>query len=479
MRESIVLSDSTSSTLPPEQVIVTADGMPPGMPRILAVATITIGLSMAVLSNSMTNLALPYMARDLGISAGNSIWIVNATQIAQMVMLLPLAALADIVGYRQVYRAGLILFCIASLGCVFSPSLPLLLVARTFQGVGGAALMAIQPALVRAIYPRNMLGRGLGFNTTVIATTLAAGPSIGAALLTVWSWPVLFAVYIPLGLISFALGERFLPHTVHVRRPFDVVSAVMSGITFGLLIFGIDGIAHGHSWRIVVAEIGGAALLGTLFIWRQTRLADPMMPVDIFRRPIFSLSITTSSCTFVAQGLAYVSLPFFFHTVLGRSATDTGILLTAWPIALACVAPFAGRLADRYHAGILGSIGLTSMTVGLVLTALLPVDPSTANVMWRLMLCGAGFGIFASPNNRLMMNAVPRERSGSAGGIIATSRTLGQTMGAALVALMFGLFDFSSGPAGASSATHAALWLGAAFAGTALVIGGMRMRLQR
>jgi DHA2 family multidrug resistance protein-like MFS transporter len=337
--------------------------------------------------------------------------------------------------------------------------------------------MAIQPALVRAIYPRNMLGRGLGMNTTVVATSLAAGPSIGAALLSIWAWPVLFGVYVPLGLISFVLAERYLPHTTHVHRPFDVVSAALSGATFGLLIFGIGGMAHGHSRARILGELGAAALLGTLFVWRQTRLKHPMMPIDVFKRPLFALSISSATCTFTAQGLAFVSLPFFFHTVLGRNATDTGILLTAWPLALAGIAPIAGRLADRHHAGVLGAIGLTSMTAGLVLTALLPPDPSTPDIMWRLVLCGAGFGIFAAPNNRLMMNAVPRERSGSAGGIIATARTLGQTMGAALVALVFGLFDFSGG--GAADAAKAALWLSAGFAGTALFVGSFRMRMQR
>jgi DHA2 family multidrug resistance protein-like MFS transporter len=394
-----------------------------------------------------------------------------------MITLLPVAALADIVGYRHVYRFGLAMFCVASLGCALAPTLSWLIAARIVQGLSGSAIMAIQPALVRAIYPRNMLGRGLGFNTTVVATSLAAGPSIGAALLSIWSWPVLFGVYIPLGLIAFVLAERYLPHTAHIRRPFDVLSAALSGVTFGLLIFGIDGIAHGHSWQVIGGELGTALLLGSLFVWRQSRLAHPMMPIDVFRRPLFSLSITTATCTFAAQGLAFVSLPFFFHTVLGRSASSTGVLLTAWPLALAAVAPIAGRLADRHHAGLLGAIGLTSMTAGLVLTALLPADPSTFNIMWRLVLCGAGFGIFASPNNRLMMNAVPRDRSGSAGGIIASARTLGQTMGAALVALIFGLFDFSGG--GANAAAHAALWLGASFAATALVIGSMRLRLQR
>jgi DHA2 family multidrug resistance protein-like MFS transporter len=245
------------------------------------------------------------------------------------------------------------------------------------------------------------------------------------------------------------------------------------------LIFGIDGIAHGHSKALILGELGVAVLLGALFIWRQTRLKDPMMPIDVFKRPLFALSISSATCTFTAQGLAFVSLPFFFHTVLGKSATDTGILLTAWPLALAGIAPIAGRLADRHHAGFLGAIGLTSMTLGLVLTALLPPNPSTPDIMWRLVLCGAGFGIFAAPNNRLMMNSVPRDRSGSAGGIIASARTLGQTVGSALVALVFGLFDFSGGGGDAATASQAALWLGAAFAATALVVGSLRMRLQR
>jgi len=448
--------------------------MPAGVPRVLAVATITIGLMMSVLSNSMTNLALPYIAKDLQITAESSIWIVNAQQIALIVMLLPVAALADIVGYRHVYRVGLILFSIASIGCALAPSLPWLLVGRTFQGLGGAAIVSVQPALVRAIYPRAQLGRGLGFNTTVVATSLAAGPSIGAALLSMAPWPILFAAYAPLGVVSFMLAHRYLPHTTHTRRPFDIASAALSGTAFGLLIFAIDGVAHGHQVGMVLAEFALAAILGTLFVRRQKALTDPMMPLDVFRRSIFALSITASTCTFTAQGLAFVSLPFFFHTVLGRDAAATGVLLTAWPLALAAIAPLAGRLADRHHAGLLGIVGLASMATGLFLTALLPANPADGDIMWRLVLCGAGFGIFASPNNRLIMSAVPRERSGSAGGIIATARTLGQTLGAALVAVVFGLFDFSSG--GATDAARAAIWLAAGFAFTALIVGSLRLK---
>ena len=220
-------------------------------------------------------------------------------------------------------------------------------------------------------------------------------------------------------------------------------------------------------------------LLGTLFVWRQTRLADPMMPVDVFRRPIFALSISSATCTFTAQGLAFVSLPFFFHTVLGKSATDTGILLTAWPLALAGIAPIAGRLADRHHAGVLGAIGLTSMTTGLVLTALLPRQSLDGRHHVAAGAVRRGLRHLRRAQQPADDECRAARRSGSAGGIIATARTLGQTMGAALVALMFGLFDFSGGGSEAATASQAAIWLGAAFAATALVIGSMRMRLQR
>ena len=245
----------------------------------------------------MTNLALPYIAHDLDISAESSIWIVNASQIALMVTLLPIAALADIIGYRHVYRAGLALFCLASLGCALAPSLVLADRRPHRPGAGRRRrMMSVQPALVRAIYPRNMLGRGLGFNTTVVATSLAAGPSIGAACSRSGPGRSCSRVYIPLGIIAFVLGERYLPHTTHVHRPFDFLSAVMSGITFGLLIFGIDGIAHGHS---AAGDPGRARRRGAAR--RAVRLAPDaarrsddagrhlqaadLRPVDLDRRP--------------------------------------------------------------------------------------------------------------------------------------------------------------------------------------------------
>jgi len=154
---------------------------------------------------------------------------------------------------------------------------------------------------------------------------------------------------------------------------------------------------------------------------------------------MFALSSLTALCSFAAQGLAFVALPFYFQTVLGLSAVETGLLLTPWPLMTAIAAPIAGPLSDRFPPAILGGVGLAVFGLGLALTAALPGHPGTTGIVWRMMICGAGFGFFQSPNLRAIMSSAPPERSGGASGIVATSRLVGQATGAALVAFCFGI----------------------------------------
>jgi MFS transporter, DHA2 family, multidrug resistance protein len=249
------------------------------------------------------------------------------------------------------------------------------------------------------------------------------------------------------------MSLRLLPHTPPSEHRFDLASAALSAVAFALLIGGINGIGHHHPAQIVMTELTGAVLVGYALVRRQNSLPMPLLPVDLFKRPVFALSVTTSVCAFVAQGIVFVALPFYFQDVIGRSQVETGLLMTPWPVTVAMIAPIAGRLADRYPAGILGGIGLGLLSLGFILLALLPDQPGDVNVIWRMAICGWGFGFFQSPNNRAIVTSAPRERSGSAGAIQGTSRLLGQTIGAALVALVFGY----SGPAGGTSPTIAIL----------------------
>ncbi len=423
--------------MPPAR-IEHADGLP--LPqRNWAIITIALGIVMAVIDSAIANVALPTIARDLDASPAFSIWIVNGYQLAITICLLPLASLGEIIGYRRVYLAGLALFTLASLFCALSHTLLLLTVARIVQGFGAAGIMSVNAALVRFTYPHALLGRGIGINALVVAISAAVGPTVAAGILAVGTWPYLFAINVPIGIAALALGWRCLPHTARPSHSFDWQSAGLSAITFGVGIAAIDSAGHGEAVVTWLSEFAIAAIAGVLLVLRQTHMASPLLPVDLLRIPIFALSIGTSIASFCGQMLAFVALPFYLESRFGYSAVEMGLLITPWPIAVAFTAPVAGRLVERYPAGLLGGIGLLLFAAGLGTLALLPANPAVFDVVWRMALSGAGFGLFQTPNNRTMIAAAPRERSGGASGMLGTARLLGQTTGAALVALFLAL----------------------------------------
>ena len=413
------------------------DGLPTPQ-RYWAIAVVALTVMMAVLDGSIANVALPTIARSMHAAPADSIWVVNAYQLVITMLMLPLASLGEIVGYRRVYRVGLAVFTFASLGCALSDSILTLSSARVIQGIGAASVLSVNSALVRYIYPARELGRGIGIIAFVVAVSAAAGPTVAAGILSIAPWPWLFAVNVPIG-IGVLILSRKLPRAPRSGRRFDVPSALLNALFFGLLIVGIDSIGHGERPIYAVLAFAGAAISCVALVRRQLPQASPLLPVDLLRIPMFALSIATSICSFAAQMLAYVSIPFYFQNLLGRSDVATGLLMTPWPLAAAVTAPIAGRLADRYPAGLLGALGLACFASGLGLLALLPADPANADIIWRMALCGAGFGLFQSPNNRAIITSAPRERSGGASGMLGTARLLGQTTGAALVALMFSL----------------------------------------
>jgi MFS transporter, DHA2 family, multidrug resistance protein len=416
--------------------------IPDGLPnpqRSLAFAAIAIAITLAVLDGSMIAIALPVMAGEFGVGAPEAIWVTNAYQLAVTVSLLPLSSLGEIHGYRRVYCAGLAVFTLASLACALSASLPALIAARALQGLGAAGIMSVNIALVRFIFPTAMIGRGVGYTALAVAASSGAGPTIGALILSVGPWPFLFLVNVPLGVAALAIALRTLPHTPLSGTRFDIASAMLSALTFGLLILGVSGISRLPSPEISAGLIIAAIIVGTIFARRQLRLPRPVLPVDLLRRPVFALSVTTSTFAFGAQMLVYVSLPFWFHQVLGRSEVETGLLMTPWPVATAIASPLAGRLADRYSPGHLGGIGLAVFAAGFILLAVLPTGPSSLDIGWRLAMCGFGFGLFQAPNNKAMITSTPPERSGGASGMQSTARLLGQSFGAALAAVLFAL----------------------------------------
>ena len=444
------------------------DGLP--LPkRYWAILATALGVGMSVIDGTIANVALPTIARDLGTAPSVTIWVVNAYQLAITISLLSFSSLGDIYGYRRIYLSGIGLFSITSLICALSGSFWTLTVARILQGFGAAAITSVNTALLRIIYPKKFLGRGMGLNALVVAVSIAAGPTIASAILSMGSWHWLFAVNVPFGIAALVIGLAHLPQNpvkVYGRR-FDKVSCLMNALTFGLLIFSLEGIAHKKSAVLVVAGVLALGIIGFFFVRRQLRQRFPLLPVDLLRIPIFSLSIGTSICSFAGQMLAMISLPFFLQNTLGRSDVATGLLLTPWPLATMIMAPLAGRLVEKIHPGILGGIGMSLFAAGLFLLATLPSNPTDMEIIWRLFVCGAGFGLFQTPNNSTIISSAPTNRSGGASGMLGTARLLGQTLGATLVAMLFNLVPNHS--------TQACLYLGGMFAIIAGVVSCFRI----
>ncbi|RKP43655.1 MFS transporter [Pararobbsia silviterrae] len=422
-----------------------------------AVAAVMLGVALSSLDTAIANTALPTIAGDLHASPATSVWIINAYQIAIVATVLPLAALGDIIGHRRIFIAGLSLFTLSSLVCALASTLPLLAAARTLQGLGASGIMSVNIALLRFIYPPDRLGRGVGLNALTVGFCFSVGPTVASLILSIATWPWLFGINVPLGLLALLAAAPSLPHSPLGKHRFDAIAALLNVVMFTTLIFALGAACQHEPAAIWGGSLGMAMVFGALLIRRERDNRAPILPIDLYRVPIFALSAATSICSFAVQGLAFVALPFFFEGVLHRSQVQTGFLLAPWSIVVALTAPVAGRLSDRYSPAVLGGIGLLILTLGMTSLALLPADPGVADIVIRLLCCGVGFGFFQSPNMRALMSAAPPSRSGGASGTIATSRLLGQTLGAALTALCF---NFAGGVQGASIA----LWMGAAFA---------------
>ena len=422
---------ATARNVPPASQ--PADGLPTARRR-WAMAALMTGVSMASLDTAIANTALPELARQLHAGAAASVWIVNIYQLAMVATLLPFAALGERVGYRRVATGGLALFTLASLFCALAWNLPLLVGARLLQGLGASAVMGVNTAMLRAIYPAHLQGRGFGLNALVVAVAFAVGPTLASLILALASWPWLFAINVPLGVAAFLLARRVLPDNARGAHGFDVGAALCNAGAFGFLILLLGDAAHGAAPARLALEAAATLACFALLVKRQRGHAAPILPTDLLARPLFALSALTAVCTFAVQSLAFVALPFHFEQVLGRSPVETGFLLTPWPVLVGIMGPVSGRLSDRYASGLLAGVGLLILCAGMLALLWMPAAPGTFDIAWRMAVCGAGFGLFQAPNMKAIMGSAPRERAGGASGIVATARLTGQACGAALVA---------------------------------------------
>ncbi len=407
-----------------------------------AVISLLIVLIMTVLDVTLVNVALPVLAVEFSVSDSTAVWINTIYQLVITMLLLPFASAGDLYSYKKTFLSGIFIFTLASLACALSNSFLLLIISRAIQGIGAACIMGVNIALTRIIYPKEVIGRGLALNAMVIAIATAAGPSLAGSILTFASWHTLFLINIPFGIIAFIIGFKLLPENPPKNRQkqFDFVGAIQNVAVFCIIFLALNIFSKKNNIYIGIILLITGLILGFFYIRRQSNKENPLFPVDLFKIKLYTVSIFTSLCSFIAQNLVLVSLPFILLSNMGFSEITTGLLMTPWPIATMIISPIAARIAEKGNPGIIAAIGMGIFATGVFLILSIgDTAPSYSDIIWRMAVCGIGYGLYQTPNNIVMVMATPVCRSGGAGGAQSTTRLFGQTLGSTLVTIIFAL----------------------------------------
>ena len=428
--------------------------------KYIAVMALQIVLVMTVLDVTVVNVALPVLAGKFSISDSSAVWLVTIYQLVITMLLLPVSSIGDIHSYKRTFLTGVIIFTLSSAMCAASQNFTMLVVSRGIQGIGAACVMGVNIALVRLIYPREILGRGMALNAMCIAIATAAGPTIAGAILSIASWHWLFLINVPLGITAFLIGLKLLPQNPpkeHKVR-FDRVSAIENMIVFGLVFFALGNFSRKGDTLTSIVMLMAGVIIGVFYFRRQFHHEQPLLPVDLFRNSMYSMSIATSVCSFIAQNVTMIALPFLYLNSYDFSEITTGLLMTPWPIATMIVSPIAARYVEHHNPGATAALGMGVFMTGVLLLLFPGSSPSEWNIAWRMAICGVGFGMFQTPNNIVMVMATPVHRTGGAGGMQSTARLVGQTLGATAVSTVFAL------AASNFSAVRVCLFISMAFA---------------
>ncbi len=455
--------------------------------RWMVFCVTSVGTFMATLDSSIVNVALPQVAANLNVSLPFVQWVVSAYLLTISCLLPLFGRLGDMLGRRQVYNTGLIVFTFGSVFCGASGHIGLLITARILQAIGSAMLMANAPAIISATFPGPDRGRALGLVGMVVALGSMTGPSIGGFLVDTFGWESIFYVNIPIGMIGFMAGYLILPREVrHKGEKFDYLGALLFAV--GMTSF-LMAMIHGEEWgwlsKIVLVLSAMAVLAFGAFIAHEKRISFPMIDLSLFKIWAFLSGNMTGLLSFMANFSNTMLMPFYLSSVLGLSPSRIGLLMTPFPLLLAIVAPISGYLSEKMNPAILSTTGLTTTTLGLVWLAML----DTSSAMWEVAIgqaiLGLGNGLFQSPNNNSVMSAVPPAKLGIAGGINSLVRNVGMVCG---IAISVSIFETRQAAALAGLVTptfdqqvaaflhgyHTALAVGATFAATGAVLSFIR-----
>lgn len=398
-------------------------------------AAVAMSIFLATIDGSIVNVALPTLVAELNSDFATVQWVVLAYLLAQTTLMLSVGRLADMIGKKPIFTAGIVIFTLGSVLCGAAPTIYWLIAFRVLQAIGAAMALALGIAIVTEAFPPGERGRALGITGSIVSIGVVTGPSMGGLLIDALSWHWIFFVNLPVGMLGTLLSIRFIPAFRPAgQQRFDY----WGGITlFIALLSLLLALTLGQGWGFgdsrILALLAAFVLFTAVFILIEWRSGQPMVDLQLFRNRLFSVNLITGFITFVAIAGTFILMPFYLMGVMGYPVSRAGFLLAAVPIALGVSAPVAGALSDKFGTRPISVTGLALLLLGYYGISSLDGDTTVAGYLLRLLPIGLGMGIFQSPNNSAVMGSAPRARLGVASGLLSLTRTLGQTTGIAIL----------------------------------------------
>lgn len=388
---------------------------------------------------SAVNLALPSIGDEFSLNAVTLNWIISSYMLTTSILLLPAGRAGDILGRRRVFTAGLIIFTISMILLTFTPGIRWLIGVRILQGIGGALMFGTNMAILTSVFPPGERGRAMGINVTAVYVGLASGPFLGGLLTRYLGWRSIFAFLIPMGIISLILIRRKMKQEWAEAKgeSFDWTGAVIYGVSIAALMYGFSKLPSAAGWVITASGI----LLMPLFVIREKRAMHPLFDITLIsKNRVFAFSSLAALIHYAATSAIGFFLSLFLQYIKDLGPRDAGFVLMSWPLTMALISPAAGKLSDRHNPGVLASIGMAITSVALIILCFLNAGTSVALIVVVLVIMGAGFSLFSSPNSNAIMSSVEKRQLGNASGMLGTMRNVGQTFSMAIALMLLALY---------------------------------------
>lgn len=405
---------------------------------------VSMGTFLATIDSSIVNVALPTLNQVFKTDFATVQWVVLGYLLTVTTLMLSIGRLGDMRGKKPLYVAGFVIFTLGSLTCALSPNIYFLIAARVFQALGASMTMALGSAILTEAFPPKERGRVLGMNGAIVSIGIVLGPTLGGIILNSLSWHWIFFVNLPVGIMGILAVLKFVPNLKPVcDEHFDLGGAATLLLSVLSLLVGLTiGQERGFTSLPVLVLWSGFIIFLVLFILIEKRNRQPMVELDLFKNRLLSINLATGFMVFICSSGTTLLMPFFLENILNYPAIQVGMLLAVVPIGMGIIAPISGALSDRFGTRPLTVIGLLVTLSGFVAISTLSTHTTALGYILRFIPMGVGLGIFQSPNNSAIMGTAPRERLGIISGMMAMTRTLGQTTGNAVLGALWASWTF-------------------------------------